>query len=181
MRRSNFPSVVVVDAIATFAAQLANATAGTRVLDRTPPGSIWEVGLNGTTKTLFQLDSGASLSPWATRTTTFVATPGAPASGAVAYAGVVSNATPAPVPQAVIQVGIERTVGAGAIGLSVTVGTLVSLIESGADIIATIVASGAGAWGFTVVGTPADTIETRWATDAPTGGVLQVDAGRVLP
>lgn len=181
MSRSKFPTLVVVDRITTFIPSLANTTAGTIVLDRTAPGAIWQVGLNGTTKTLFQLDPAGSLTPWVTRSTTFVVTPGAPASGSVAYAGVVSNSDGAGVPRAVILIGVQRSLGAGAISFTLTVGSLVSLIETGDEIAAVIQATAAGAWGFSVTGTAADEIDTAWATDAATGGVTQTDAGRVLP
>lgn len=172
-------NVVVVAAIGTF--DTANATPGTFVLD-TGTGIVWVVRLVGTTRSLLQVGTGGA-DPNLTRAYTLVPTPGAGGSGDVAYSLTVVNGAGAPVPRALVFVGIERTVGAGALALlGVTNGTLISGLDVGGDTIALVIqASSVGAVTFTVSGTPGDTISTLTATDAPNGGVLGADPGRVLP
>lgn len=172
-------NVVVVAAVGTF--DTANATPGTFVLD-TGTGIVWVVRLVGTTRSLLQVGTGGA-DPNLTRAYTLTATPGAGGSGDVAYSLTVVNGAAAPVPRALVFVGIERIVGAGALALlSVTNGTLISSTDVGGDNIALVIqASSVGLVTFTVSGTPGDTITTLTATDAPNGGVIGSDPGRVLP
>lgn len=179
MRNAKEVKVAVVALIGTF--QTANAAVGTVVVETAAPGSIWVVGLNGTTKTLYQVDPASNLGVWATRTCSFTATPGGAASGTVAYAGTVLNGAGAVVPRALVFVSVDRTGGAGAVAIASVTGTLVQVVEGADGFIATIQTTAAGAWAFSAVGTPAATITTLVAVDAPTGGVLNTDAGRALP
>lgn len=179
MRNAKECKVAVVALIGTF--QTANAAVGTVVVETAAPGSVWVVGLNGTTKTLYQVDPASNLGVWATRACSFAATPGGAASGTVAYAGVVTNGAGAPVPRALVFASVDRTGGAGAVAIAAVTGTLVQVVEGADGFIATIQATAAGAWAFSAVGTPAATITTLVAVDAPVGGVLNTDAGRVLP
>jgi hypothetical protein len=173
------PTIVVVAAIGSF--DTANATPGTFVLDQ-GTGIVWVVRLVGATRSLLQLGTGGA-DPNLTRAFTLAATPGAGGSGDVAYALTVVNGAAAPVPRALVFVGVERIVGAGALAvLSVTQGTVISALDIGGDNIALVIqASSLGQVAFTISGTPGDSITTLTATDAPNGGVLGADPGRVLP
>lgn len=179
MRNAKEVKVAVVAVVGAF--QTANAAVGTVVVETAAPGSVWVVGLNGTTKTLYQVDPASNLGVWATRTCSFTATPGGAASGLVTYSGTVLNGAGAAVPRALVYVSVDRTGGAGAVGAGGGTGTLVQLVEGADGFVATIQTNAAGQWSFTATGTPAATITTTVAIDAPTGGVLNTDAGRVLP
>jgi len=172
-------NIVVVAAIGSF--DTANATPGTFVLD-TGTGIVWVVRLVGGTRSLLQVGTGGA-DPNLTRAYTLAATPGAGGSGDVAYSLTVVNGAGAPVPRALVFVGVERIAGAGALALlSVTNGTLISGVDNGGDNFALVIqASSVGLVTFTISGTSGDTITTLTATDAANGGVLGADAGRVLP
>lgn len=171
-------NVVVVAAIGGF--DTANAIPGTLVLD-TGTGIMWAVRLVGTTRSLVQVGAGGS-DPFMSRTFTLTPTPGAGGSGDVAYTLTVLNGALAPVSRAVVNVGVERVAGAGAITvLSIADG--VPLVNSvAADELGLVIsATAGGVVTFTISGTPGDTINTLVCTDAPNGGFLLGDTGRVLP
>lgn len=173
-------NTVVVAAIGAF--DTANAIPGTFVLD-TGTGIVWVVRLVGTVRSLLQVGTGGS-DPFMSRTFTLTPTPGAGGSGEVAYTLTVLNGAAAPVPRAVVFVGVERVAGAGAIEvLSVADGVpVINVAHPAADELGlTISATAGGVVTFTISGTSGDTINTIVTTDAPNGGFLLGDTGRVLP
>lgn len=181
--RSKQPSVAVYANQAAAAAALAGMTAGSLILTTDAPGSAFIVGLNAGAKVLLPINSATALGEWASRVLKLTATPGGAGSGLVTYAAEVVNGAGDPVPSAMVVVGAQRTVGAGAATLSVTSGQIVAYVnQGGGTIIAVIMADGGtGKAGFTLTGTAGDTWTVNAATDAATGGTGDQDAGRVLP
>lgn len=171
-------NVVVVAAIGDF--DTANAIPGTLVLD-TGTGIMWAVRLVGTTRSLVQVGAGGS-DPFMSRTFTLTPTPGAGGSGYVAYTLTVLNGTAVAVPGAVVNIGVERVQGAGAITvLSIADGVPIINTAAAAELGLVVSATAAGVVTFTISGTPGDKIDTIVCTDAPNGGFLLADPGRVLP
>lgn len=171
-------NVVVVAAIGSF--DTANAIPGTFVLD-TATGIVWVVRLVGTARSLLQVGTGG-VDPFMSRTFVLTPTPGAGGSGEVAYTLTVLNGAAVAVPRAVVNVGVERVAGAGAITvLSIADGVPIFNTAAAAELGLVISATAAGVVTFTISGTPGDTINTIVCTDAPNGGFLLGDTGRVLP
>lgn len=171
---------VVVSTLATF--DVLNATPGTIMLDATG-GTAWLVQIVGGVPTLVQVGA-AGVIPTLVRTLSVVITPGAPASGEVEYAITLVDGNGQPVPLGLVYVGVERSVGAGALSLAgVSLGQLISAVDDSTSSALALVGmcSAAGLFTFTVQGTAADTIATSMACDAAAGGDVSVDAGRVLP
>lgn len=179
MRNAKEVKVAVVGLIGTF--NTASAAVGTVVVETAAPGAVYQVGLNGSAKTLIQLGPASNLGVWATRTTSFTPTPGLAGSGTVAYAGTVLNGGGAPVPRAFVAVSVDRIGGAGPVAIANVTGQVVQLVESADGFIATIQTTALGAWGFSAVGTPAATIATVVGIDAATGGSTNIDDPRTLP
>ena len=180
--RSKQPTIALYASVALATAALATMTAGTIVLTTDAPGGAYIVKLNGTTKTLAPIDASTVLGPWATRAMSLTATPGAAASGNVAYSCEVLNADTDPVPGALVFVGCVRSAGAGSGSLSVSAGVIVQYLNVGGNSLAAVIsctAGGIAAW--TLNGTAGNTWTCNAATDAATGGQVESDAGRVLP
>lgn len=173
------PTLTVVAAIAAFV--VANADVGSFVFDNAT-GIVYVVRITAGVKSLVAIDGSTGLGEWASRALSLTATPGAPASGEVDYRAEVINADANPVPGALVWVGTGRAVGAGAGSITVTTGTRISQLDTAGSNIATLVqCDNLGVAEWTLTGTAGDTWSTTAATDAPTGGQSDADAGRVLP
>ena len=182
MGRSKQPTIAVYDTVANAAAAVSGMTAGTIVITTTAPGNAFVVKLNGSTRTLAPIDASGVLGPWVARLLSLAGVNGAPASGVITYTATVINDAAAPVPGALVFVGAQRTAGAGAGTLAVLTGTVVSLLDVGGGAIAAVVqCNNAGVAVWTLTGTAGDTWTVNAGTDAPEGGSVDSEAGRVLP